>query len=266
MQSTERFTINATFNANITAAQRAVIMQAVNEWEEIIETRGFTPAGYQITFSNGPLPGSIGAEATVGHYVGSGDLVSTDIVFDDDGSTTWFVDPTPFDDSEFDGTPPWGHDLLSTARHEIGHAVGFTLSPRVTDLLRGNIFDSSRLNIATVDLGSHIDPAIHSDDLMIPRLGPSTRRAISLYPDAALVARAYHYDIAMRFVDAGYEGTERGSANEPWSTFTAGVSLTPAERQLLLIPGIYHEAVPLVLSVPMTISAARGGNAVIAGP
>jgi len=266
MQSNGPFSVLATFDANITAAQRTVIQQAVGEWERIILTRGFTPAGYPITFSNGPLAGGTLARATVSHYVPSGDLISTEIVFDDDGSTTWFVDTTPANDSEFSPTPPAGTDLLSVARHEIGHAVGFIDTPRVTGLLSGNTFDPSRLNIAAVDSGGHSDPDLHVNDLMVPTIGASTRRAISLYPDSALIARAYHYDITMRFVDAGYWLTGGGSANDPWSSFTRAVSLTPAGQHLLVVPGTYQEPMPLVLSVPMTVSAARGRKATIGSP
>jgi hypothetical protein len=101
---------------------------------------------------------------------------------------------------------------------------------------------------------------------MVPGIGTSVRRAISLYPASAFVARAFHYDIAMRFVDGWYGAAGSGSANDPWNSLTVGVSLTPSGGQLLVIPGTYHETVPLVLSVPMTISAARGGKAVISGP
>jgi hypothetical protein len=267
MQSTEQFTTNVTFSANITAAQRSVILRAISEWVNIIETRGYTPANYPIEFSNGPLAGTILSEARVTYNSGTGDLVSTEIVIDNDGTTTWFVDSTPADDSEFNDTPPTGTDLLTVMRHEIGHAVGFANTPRVSHLLSGGIYDPGRLNIA-IDLsaGLHTDPDIHADDLMAPLIESSIRRAISLYPDAALVARAYHYDITMRFVDRFTWGIESGSANRPWNTFKEGIFLTPSYHELLVIPRTYREAIPIILSEPITISAARGGDAVITGP
>lgn len=265
-QSSDPFTIAATYAANVTNAQRVVFDHAVGEWEAIILTRGFTPAAYPIEFSNGPLGGNTLARATVMFDIASGDLVSTDIVFDNDGSTTWFEDPTPGGDSEFDGTPPAGHDLLSVARHEIGHGVGWASTARVTDLTTGGIFDGSRLNIATVTTGGcHADAAVHVADLMVPTIGVSMRRPISEYPASALVARAFHYDITMGFVDPGYGGAQSGSANQPWDTFAEGLLFTPTGYRLLLVPATYQEA-PCFLFRRMTVIVARGGAARIAGP
>src|SRR4029434_9957160 len=58
MQPAVPFSIAATFAANVTAQQRAVIQQAINEWTGIIRTTGATPGNYPITFSNGALTGS----------------------------------------------------------------------------------------------------------------------------------------------------------------------------------------------------------------
>jgi len=267
MQSNEQFTIAATFNSNITVEQRIVIRQAITEWEEIIETRGFTPALYPIEFSNGLMP-----EETLGSTVVSigqqtGDLYSAEIMLNNHESNAWFIDPTPAEDSEFDEAPPSGYDLLTVVRHEIGHAVGWIETTHVKSLIRDNVFDIDRLNIATTYPESmHSDSHIHVDDLMSTKLGPSKRRSISQYPTCSLVARAYHYDITMKFVDGTYRSNGRGSVNDPWDTFTEGIIWTPSGNQMLVIPGIYQETIPLILSAPMTIRAARGGNAVITGP
>jgi hypothetical protein len=53
----------------------------------------------------------------------SGTTVSIDTNADGFG---WFIDTSPDDDSEFDGTPPAGIDLLTVVMHEIGHVLGFT--------------------------------------------------------------------------------------------------------------------------------------------
>ena len=62
----------------------------------------------------------------------------------------WFVDATPFDDSEFaDGTAPHSAmDLLSVVMHELGHTVGLV-----------DLYDAD-----------------HADDLMFGYLQPGTRR------------------------------------------------------------------------------------------
>jgi hypothetical protein len=268
LQSSEPFTINATFTANVTAAQRAVFQQAINEWMAIIRTRGFTPASYPITFTNGPLSGTLLANASVTFASDSGDLISTTITFDNDGTSTFYVDPNPADDSEFNVTPPAmppaGTDLLTVARHEIGHAIGWTGAKRVTDLTSGTVFDGGRLNIATSTTGGrHTDPTVHTNDIMVPNVPASTRRPLSLYPAAAMLARAYSYDISMRFVDNAYTGTESGSANQPWNTVREGVELAPPDIPLLLAPRTYLEAVPLPIIRRRTINVMRGGSAII---
>ena len=266
-QSSERFSIHATFHSTVGTQQRAVIQQAVDEWEAITETRGFTPADYPIAFSFAPLSGTTLGQTTTTYYEPSGNLASADIVFDSSPSVGWFVDPTPADDVEFDDAPPSGIDLLTIARHEIAHAIGWVATSRVTRFIDGKVFDPARLNVATTHPdGLHADPSVHADDLMVPLIGPSTRRSIALYPDSTLMARAFHYDITMRFVDGWHGGAEQGSANAPWDSFTEGVSLTPWDYRLLVIPWTYREAAPLILDTPMTISAARGGDVVVTGP
>jgi hypothetical protein len=263
-QSNERFGITPTFDPNVTAAQRAVIQYAIDEWEAITLTRGFTPANYSIEFRNGPLSGPL-AQAIVNVDGNTGNLNQAWITFNN--AAVWFVDPTPADDVEFAGTLPGGHDLLSVARHEIAHAIGWVReSARVANLVSGNVFDPERLNIAIEPNGMHTDPAVHVDDLMQGAIGPSTRRPIRLYPDSALLARAFYYDISMRFVDGGYAGFETGSANAPWNTLLEAIWSIPADYSLLMIPRTYRETTPLVLNRPMVIGAARGGDVEVTGP
>lgn len=90
----------------------------------------------------------------------------------------------------------------------------------------------------------------------------AVRQPLSLYPAAAMVARAYLYDITMSFASSTYPFEETGSANQPWNTVREGADLAPF-GQLLLIPGTYNGTTPLTLSRPMIISVARGGMAII---
>ena len=275
IESDEPFSINVSFNANVTAPQRAVIQQAINEWTAIIRTRGDTPGNYPITFSNGPLLAQL-ALTTTTFNMNNGNLISATIVIDNKvidnkASTTWYIDPTPADDVEFRVTPPTlpptllpeGSDLLTVVRHELAHALGWSDTKRVTDLLSNNVFDSARFNIGTVATGGrHTDPSIHAGDVMNPSLPDSVRRPLSLYPAATMLARAYSYDITMRFVDSAYTGEETGSANKPWNTLREGADLA-SFGLLLLTSGTYKEALPLTLSRSMTITVARDAGAII---
>ena len=229
--------INATFNANITAAQQAVIQQAINEWHAIIETRGINPTNFPVTFQNGPLNVLGVSNPTV---AATGEMVSSVITFDNDGSTNWFIDPTPGNPAD-DNIPAGSFDYLSVARHEIGHALGITANNNSAHqgFVNGNTFDAGRLNIGVTNAGNHTTNAAHPNDIMNPGIGATQRRAISVYPAASLIARAYQCEITMSFVHGTNTGTENGSATDPWNTVTEGLMLTPVGEPLLLIRGMH---------------------------
>jgi hypothetical protein len=268
-QSAGSFTISSTFEPSFTPPQRAVIQRALDEWQEFILTHGLHPGNCSIDFHYWPL--GWGRRSVTQLYFDSvsGNPVGAKIVFDS-SDTMWFVDPSPEDDAEFDDTPPPGVDLLTVARHEIAHAIGWSFNPAVNKLMAGRIFDPLRLNIATTytDDELHTDPNVYVNDLMLPSIPSSTRRSICLYPHCALLARAFNCDIPMRFVDGGFAGSEgrSGSANAPWNTVFEAIGLVPWNYNLLMIPRTYSEPVPLRLDKPVVISAARGGEVVITGP
>jgi len=269
--------INPTFNANITAAQRAVIQQAINEWEALIPDAGAMVNPYPMTFLNGPVGGLTAAIANTTWNAGSGTLVRCTITIDNDGTTDWWVDPTPGNDSEFDGQgnceagqPCVDLDLLTAMRHEIGHGMGWAgmfgnnPNPLNAALITGNTFDAPRLNIAFDPTpSSHADGAVHVDELMNPSLNDGHRKPISLYPGAALVARGINHGVTMEFVDENNNtGTEDGTADNPWNTIEEAVFCP--EGAILFIPGTYVFASPSVtISLDCKYFAARGGNAVI---
>jgi hypothetical protein len=102
----------------------------------------------EIDYGWGPLSGSTLAVTT--QWVSPQPPVIGQTVFDDDGSSGWYLDPTPYDNAEYTtyteysqdlggGTINTGKkytgatgaavglvDLFSTALHEIGHLLGFS--------------------------------------------------------------------------------------------------------------------------------------------
>jgi hypothetical protein len=269
------FTINATFNANVTAAQQNVCQQAINEWQAIVVGAGAISNPYPITFQNGALAGNILAQAATS-WNASGTLVGTTITIDNDGSSVWFVDLTPGADEEFDAdgvcdtpTCQGASDLLSVTRHEIGHtgAFGQTTNPLIVALVTGTTFDQVRLNIAMDPAPStHTDPITFANELMNPAIPAGRRREITLYPSGSLPARGINHDVSMRYVDASNGGTQDGSADNPWSSLVAAVNNEVRGTPLLMIPGSYGES-PVTIGDQAdevhTISVANGGSAVV---
>ena len=176
----------------------------------------------------------------------------------------WYVDPNPADDTEFNSAPPFGYDLLSVVRHELGHAVGWVGTSRVNNLVTGSAFDPSRLNIGMQPGdNAHADASAHPGEVMQPSIGGSTRRAIQLYPTAAMVSRAYEYLIPMHFIDPAYGGTQTGTAWQPWRT----VSLASAQSSglpLLLAPVTHLVSRGQTFQTPHRWEAARNGASVVA--
>ena len=162
-----------------------------------------------IEFTWGPS----GALATGGSAftVPDGRLVGGGVNFDSDGSTTWFVDPTPFTGSEYntfrdDYAQDFGggllntgrnhfnantdasrqFDMLSVALHEIGHALGvlggypgFNAAvngddgnPDTADITAPRPFAGSHIPVA----GSHI-PLDRAN--LAPGIGAGERKLLS---------------------------------------------------------------------------------------
>ena len=106
-------------NATLTA----IVDAAIGIWEESGLTTAQSAALNATTYEIADL-GDL--------YLGT--VTGTHLKIDaDGGGRGWFVDPTPFDDSEFTAdSSPAGFDLLTTVVHEMGHVLG------LADLSTGN--------------------------------------------------------------------------------------------------------------------------------
>jgi hypothetical protein len=131
--------------------ERDVIFQAQNEWETLIESTASLPNPYSIEFATFPYnPGS--SALGTSHYtfsVPSGVPLHSTIFFN--SNVIWYVDITPWEDSEFDSdgfNGPPGYDLLSVVRHEMGHSLGWTG-------VGTNIFDHLEKTTLTADIDAN---------------------------------------------------------------------------------------------------------------
>ena len=257
------FQIAPTFNANLTSNERAIMLQVIAEWEAVIETSTTLPNPYPITFRNGPLSTFIGLHQKSVDSQGN-PLFST-VTMDNDGSTPWFVDATPTNDSEFlpGGTPPSGVDYLSVTRHEVGHALGWTATPVSQALITGTTFDGPIWNIQMEPGGTyHADPATFPNDLMVPAIPNSVRRSYVDYPDATFCARHYGHEIGMKFIHpTTLLGNGTGTANDPWKSVQTAFSFAPSGAPFLMTGQTYVGTGSYLLNTAHTIKVVNGGSA-----
>jgi hypothetical protein len=245
---------------------QTVIQQAINEWQSVLTDDGC---------SANPLPLYVRARSMGGQLLALTNAYSSGvngcIVFDTlsvNTDFTWFVDPTPWDDSEFtSGAPPAGYDLLTVIRHELGHAVGWTLTSKNSSLMADSTFAPQRLNLLTTTtrgVGWHVNPDWLPNDLMVPSIGQSVRRPIRPYPDVAGPARGFDGAMTMGFIDPGNAGAELGTPSFPWRTIPLAFGSAPAGWTLMLAGTTHHVAQYSLFNVNRTIDAVRGGASVVA--
>jgi hypothetical protein len=166
-----------------TAAEIAVVDRAIKEWEAAINMPGTVDIGFgwETGVSYGGVtylwnwPSTAGADwhpwsGEIGHH----------IAFNHDAA--WYVDPDPSTDEGFGG-----YDLLTAARHELGHALGnfagfwfddvyVTWYDRWEGQITGDTFDAGGLNVP-MQPGDHGHLA-GSSDLMSTTIWPGQREPV----------------------------------------------------------------------------------------
>ena len=153
-----------------TDLEQGVIEAAIEWWEMSIGGTGVI----QIDFRKVNLPRGVRGRTTNFMADGGGTPTSADIQIDTNGGGQgWFVDETPHDEEEFNPGPNGTFvaksgsaaedkaDMLSTVKHEIAHALGFT-----------RIFDNFGDNITDPGGGA---PRTYTGDKCIWTLTPSNR-------------------------------------------------------------------------------------------
>jgi hypothetical protein len=253
------------FNQNVAQPFRDVIQYAANEWSALLNNSDFHSCNYPVVvLMSSSLPSGVLA-STQRSINQDGELIGATLAIQ--STNTWFLDQSPQGDDEFQSnSPPIGYDLLSVMRHELGHVVGWTATSHVTNLLSNSVFDEDKLNIAFDAVSNHTDANFHVNDLMNPTIGVSERRAISLYPDVAMVSKAYHYGVTnLRAAESGGGISNSGAVYEPFGVMLRAFEQfsSPPNSTLILMPGTITSVIPVVRDKPMIIMAPRGKIAII---
>ena len=256
---------------------------AAAEWAALSEVPGGMVNPAPIHFQMGPLP-ALPAE-TVTTWNASGVLQGSTVTIKTGNSYRWYVGCDAQSASSYNASGQCidpvcadNTDFLSVMRHSIGHAIGWVgfaastqgpQNPYLAGLISGNLFDPTRLKVTLLS-GSSPDPhpVVAGTNDVMEALNVSfiaERRAISLYPDLSVIARAYNHTTVLRFIDRNTpSATQNGSADFPWVSFAQADAQAPSGARIAVIPGTYDEVNPLVLNGTYThLIIAGSGSAVI---
>ncbi|RUL85270.1 FG-GAP repeat protein [Tautonia sociabilis] len=261
---------------HFSAAERAVIDQAIDLWEGLILDNNRPDNTLRVTFEGGSFSG-LDMGDTLGlstvRFDAEGTIEATIRLDADGGGQGWYIDPTPADHAEFPiaaastflvGGPEGRYDFLSTVSHELGHALGLGIgfaenaSDRLSPLPGGGgyVYTGPSGVQAVLSPGlDHLDPTVHAYDLLSPE-GLIGTRALPSPLDLQLLADVYGYRVSLPPTPADSSPPEARSASLQGFSgslavvvdFNEGIDLVGANdpsRYTLLRPrGDSFEAVP----------------------
>lgn len=259
------------------AAQQAVFDAAIAMWEAVIQDNGGFVRVFQIDAQFVAIDGPGGTLAVADMYQEFADGIPLAARIRVDNAEPWFVDPTPFDNSEYTANGFFGFvngtgsavnfDMLTVILHEIGHALGWTVGyTRFNNLVTpgpGGLrtFDLGGFEITLVPqaLATHADRAAHPGDLMVPTINSGMRRLISFFPSMTAPQRAYNYTMPLTFVNAEVLGLfEFGTAFLPYDTFAEGIAGASPGDVLIIKAGAYPLDAAVVANEPVLLWSVLG--------
>lgn len=213
-----------------------IFNEAAEWWEKAFVT---TPYTLTLTFSWGPQSGALAVHNLTSQGGTPNRETAGTIVFDNDGTSSWFLDPTPCANDEFTVGPTYSSsdlgggtlnvgrvytgatgnafnrtDLFSVALHEIGHALG--LSSANTSFVAENT-DGDIDVVAPRPFAGSVLPTVSGAHLNLTNalLNPSIARGVRRWPTAAdVVANAQvsqMTDILRGYEPTGLTGARLGS-------------------------------------------------------
>jgi hypothetical protein len=189
------------FNFNISSSHSSTpkFLYDINSTAPTFLNTLFDPTNpFDLTLQITDLPTGQLAEAQVTQFDQQGRPNGGTLLIDTDANGIgWFIDQTPWENSEFSqtltdsafrattGKAAGKYDLLTTILHEMGHLAGIIngnpeFDRRIQIINGKRTFLGDGFTATLTSDGSHLDASVHTHDLMTNTLAPGVRKLPSL--------------------------------------------------------------------------------------